>query len=231
MRTPFLTLLTTLLLSSCTSQKDPEDPGAQPDTGLEDTGQVPLPEIDDGLAAELQAIAESTAAQLEAGGVLVGVSMPGFAPYVAAAGMADSGTGEAMTPEHTSRIGSVTKTFVSAATLQLVDEGLLSLDDTVGDHLDVLARGDDITVAHLLNHTSGLRDYTYDSALTGRFADTHTDDELIALIADDALASEPGSSFGYTNTNYVLLGMIIEAVTGQRWDLSLIHISEPTRPY
>jgi len=211
-------VLGVLVIACGSSEPSSKSPAEGGDTGLEDTGEAPLPEVDEALAVGLQKIADSAVDQLEAGGVIVGVSVPGYAPFVTASGMANVANGEAMTPEHISRIGSVTKTFVSAATLQLVDEGLLSLDDTVGDHLAVLARGDDITVTHLLNHTSGLTDYTYDSALVGRFTETHTDDELIALIADDALMSEPGTSFSYANTNYVLLGMIIEAVTGQRWD-------------
>ena len=208
-----------IALCACSAEKSPDGSSTDAlDTAVEDTAEATLPEVDAALATGIQEIADSAAGDLEAGGLIIGVSVPGYAPYVAAAGIADEGTGERMAPDHISRIGSVTKTFVSAATLQLVDEGLLSLDDTVSQHIDVLARGDDITVAHLLSHTSGLQDYTYDSELAGRFAEAHTDEALIALIADDSLNSEPGSSFGYANTNYVLLGMLIEAVTGQRWD-------------
>jgi D-alanyl-D-alanine carboxypeptidase len=216
---PVAKLSLALLVVSCTAVESPGSTSkGGDDSGELDTGTAPLPDLDDALTASLQEIADSAASQLEAGGVIVGLSVPGYAPFVAAAGTANASTGETMTPEHTSRIGSVTKTFVSAATLQLVDEGLLSLEDTVSDHLDVIARGDDITVTHLLGHTSGLKDYTYESELTGRFTDTWTDAELIAIIADDALVSEPGSSYSYANTNYVLLGMLIEAVTGERWD-------------
>ncbi|MFE5487635.1 serine hydrolase domain-containing protein [Streptomyces sp. NPDC056527] len=118
------------------------------------------------------------------------------------------------------RIGSVTKTFVSTVVLQLVEEGKVKLDDSVDRHLPGLVKnGENVTVRQLLNHRSGLHSYTdtlwpdfrkfYDT----RFK-TYTPDELIADSNAHAPTFAPGTNGHYSNTNYVLLGMLIEKVTG-----------------
>ncbi|KDN21821.1 D-alanyl-D-alanine carboxypeptidase [Amycolatopsis rifamycinica] len=127
------------------------------------------------------------------------------------------------------RIGSFTKTFVAATLLQLVGEGRLSLDDTVDHWLPGLVAGNGndgakITVRQLLQHTSGLPDYTHfmpwlgdkEKFLTER-ATTMTPREAMALAMKSAPLFEPGASWSYSNTNYLLAGMIIGAVTGNSW--------------
>lgn len=123
------------------------------------------------------------------------------------------------------RIGSITKTFVATVVLQLVDEGRLQLDDTVEQWLPgVVPDGENITLRHLLSHSSGLYDYLRTlpfppspEFLENRFR-TWTAKELI----DRALAyppsfERPGSAFSYSNTNYALLGDLIEAATGHTY--------------
>jgi D-alanyl-D-alanine carboxypeptidase len=112
-------------------------------------------------------------------------------------------------------IGSVTKTFVAAAALQLVEEGRLGLDDRVRDHLPELRRlSRRITVAQLLDHTSGLADLFNDTTRRGL-----EDDPAHAWTADEVLGSlrspwyEPGEGWAYANTNYYLLGMIVERLS------------------
>ncbi|WP_149552060.1 serine hydrolase domain-containing protein [Streptomyces marokkonensis] len=147
----------------------------------------------------------------------------------ATAGVADRRTGRAAHPGDTFRIASATKTFVATVVLQLVGEGRLSLDDTVEDLLPgvVSGNGNDgsrITVRQLLNHTSGLFNYTADFPVltdaaafrAGRF-DTWTDAQLVALAMRHAPNSEPGTKWEYSNTNYTLAGMIIERTTGRSW--------------
>ncbi|WP_020661161.1 serine hydrolase domain-containing protein [Amycolatopsis benzoatilytica] len=127
------------------------------------------------------------------------------------------------------RIASFTKTFVSATVLQLVGEARLSLEDTVDRWLPGLVAGNGndgraITVRQLLQHTSGLRDYFGDLSELGdeKGFFEHRYDRLSAPDAVKKAVSrrpdfQPGTSWGYSNTNYVLAGMVIEKVTGQSW--------------
>ena len=127
------------------------------------------------------------------------------------------------------RIGSFTKPFVAATLLQLVGEGRLSLDDTVDRWLPGLVRGHGndgrrITVRQLLQHTSGLPDYV--GRLTFLFdeksfqehrLDTLTPRQVVELAMRSKPEFAPGTRWSYSNTNYVLAGMIIHRVTGHSW--------------
>jgi D-alanyl-D-alanine carboxypeptidase len=114
------------------------------------------------------------------------------------------------------RVGSVTKTFTAAVVLQLVDEGALSLDDTLEEHLPgVVPRGDELTIRQLLNHRSGLSNFTgYATWLerTSRSSSNRPIDSL-RFAASHPLIFEPGSTWSYSNTNYIALGLIVEKVT------------------
>jgi D-alanyl-D-alanine carboxypeptidase len=113
-------------------------------------------------------------------------------------------------------IGSVTKTFVAAAVLQLAEEGTLSLDDPVRDHLPELNDlSGEITLRQLLDHTSGLADLFNDTTRRGleqQPGHAWTADEVLDTL--HAPWYEPGEGWAYANTNYYLLGMIIERITG-----------------
>jgi D-alanyl-D-alanine carboxypeptidase len=113
-------------------------------------------------------------------------------------------------------IGSLTKTFVSATVLQLVDEGRIGLDDRVSAHLgSVRTLAPEITIRQLLNHTSGLADVFNDATKVGieRFPGRYWDaTELFATL--HAPWYEPGDGYAYANTNYYLLGLLIERITG-----------------
>lgn len=121
-----------------------------------------------------------------------------------------------LTPESSMVIGSVTKTFVAAAVLQLVAEGRLALDDAVRDHLPELTQvSDEITVRQLLDHTSGLADLFNDATRRGLEEDPGrgwTSAEILATL--HAPWFEPGESWAYSNTNYFLLGLLVERLTG-----------------
>ena len=121
------------------------------------------------------------------------------------------------------RVGSVTKTFTATIVLQLVDEGRLRLDSTLEDHVPgVIPRGAEITIRRLLIHNSGLPSYPsadYYSWLSGEGtsrASTRPIDTL-RFAGSRPLEFEPGSQWGYSNTNYVALGLVIEAVTGRSY--------------
>ncbi|WNV87279.1 serine hydrolase domain-containing protein [Umezawaea sp. Da 62-37] len=121
------------------------------------------------------------------------------------------------------RIGSVTKTFVATVVLQLVDEGRVGLDDPVGAYVDGVPNGDRMTVRQVLNHTSGLYDYAHEEGLStnrwrgaARFRE-YRPAELLAVAASREPYFEPGGGWHYSNTNYVVAGMLVERVTGRAY--------------
>ncbi|MHA7961361.1 serine hydrolase domain-containing protein [Streptomyces sp. L500] len=121
------------------------------------------------------------------------------------------------------RIGSVTKTFVATVLLQLVAEGKVGLDEPVRRRLPGLlpADKDAITVRMLLHHSSGLADYVSTVPKGADFVrhrfDHYDARELVRRIADKPLLFAPGTDWKYTNVNYVLAGLLVEAVTGRPW--------------
>lgn len=140
-------------------------------------------------------------------------------------GVAELGTTRAVPVDGRFRAGSITKTFVATVALQLVGEGRLRLDDTVEAWLPgVVPDGHRVTVRQLLDHTSGLYDVLHtlpmppgQAFLDNRWR-TWTAAELVArAVANPPTFEPPGSAFAYSNTNYLLLGQIIEKVTGRSY--------------
>jgi len=164
-------------------------------------------------------------------GVSVIITQNGEVLYARAAGFANLDAGVPATPNTVFRLGSITKQFAAAVALQLVEDGALSLDDTVGDFLpDYPEPGANATVRQLLNHTSGIQSYT---GIPGWMVEANTNRayttaELIAEFADQPPTFQPGEAWAYNNSGYVLLGAVIEAVTGQAWHETVRErISEP----
>ncbi|NBE94958.1 beta-lactamase family protein [Nonomuraea sp. KC401] len=144
----------------------------------------------------------------------------------ARSGAADRRTGTAMPRDGYFRIGSTTKTFVATVVLQLVGEGRLSLDDTIDTWLPgvVSGHGNDgreVTVRQLLQHTSGISEYLRPATSPEQWRRERLrrwrPEQLVALAMEKRPAFAPGAEWGYSNTNYVLLGMIIHKVTGRTW--------------
>lgn len=154
--------------------------------------------------------------------------------YRLAAGVADVTTGQPAQPGFRHRVGGITKSFVAVTVLQLVGERRLELDAPIGAYLpDVLPgdRGRQVTVRMLLNHTSGIPDFMRISLADGAgpaadllfatrqsIADTATrrfsPGELVRMGLDRPPVGPPGAVWAYSNTNYVILGLLIERVTG-----------------
>lgn len=148
---------------------------------------------------------------------LVAAGVPGAIAYSRfgsrASGIGDRRTGAPARVGDRFRIGSNTKPFVAAVVLQLVAEGKLALDDPV-----TFAPAPDVTVRHLLQHTSGLPEYSDDPQLLAAYAtdpDHHWEPRALLALVDGPKLSAPGAKFAYTNTNYILLGLVIERVTGK----------------
>ncbi|WP_461009761.1 serine hydrolase domain-containing protein [Streptomyces capparidis] len=179
-------------------------------------------------------IAEGLDALVRAGavGALAAVAR-GEDEWTGTAGVADLRTGRPVPVDGRVRVGSVTKTFVAAATLRLVGEGRVRLDDPVERFLPGLVPGGEaVTVRHLLTHTSGVFSYTEDrDALpldTERFLTdvrfrTFTPRELVGIATRHAPYFPPGGGFHYTNTGYVLLALVVEKATGRPYGEWLRH--------
>lgn len=131
-------------------------------------------------------------------------------------GFADVENDVRATPQTVYRIGSITKQFTAADVLQLVEQGKLSLDDSIGKHLSTLpAAWRAVTIRQLLNHTSGIPSYTNAGprwATRMRLDLPH--DTLVGIVANDSMDFPVGSKWRYNNTGYYLLGMLIERLTG-----------------
>ncbi|MEW2401685.1 serine hydrolase domain-containing protein [Streptomyces sp. NPDC046862] len=148
--------------------------------------------------------------------------------WTGAAGLADVDTGRPVTPGMRHRVGSISKTFTAVAVLQQVERGKVRLDAPIGDYLPDLVpgeRGRDVTVRMLLNHTSGIGDY-----IRGAFpsldqnSTASLDEERFRSIAPGELVrlglaapatGRPGERWSYSNTNYVIAGLLLQKVTGQ----------------
>ena len=164
-------------------------------------------------------------------GVALAVDRNGEVLFDGAAGLANSETQTPLSPTDRFRIYSITKTFTAVLVLQLVDDGVLSLDDTVADWLDApvvdrIPHVEQITLRQLLTHTSGVYDYFapdspfWQDAYLGEEADwsrVWTPEELLAYAdgANHAPDFAPGEGVHYSNTGYILLGLIVEEATGQ----------------
>ncbi|MEV4493206.1 serine hydrolase domain-containing protein [Micromonospora coxensis] len=167
----------------------------------------------DALAAGLTAITDAG---------MVGVFAEvrdGGSRWRGASGTADLDTGRPMRAHFRHRVGSVTKTFLAATLLYLVGEGRLALDDPLGRHLPEYAV-DGVTVEMLLNHTSGIGDYDTVLFTSGEDVERHryttfTPGHLVRLGLGEPRTGAPGERFAYSNTNYVLAGLIVEQVTGR----------------
>jgi D-alanyl-D-alanine carboxypeptidase len=125
-------------------------------------------------------------------------------------------------------IGSATKTFVAVVVLQLAEEGRLDLDAGIARFFPELPGADRITPRQLLQHTSGLGEYKDQPAVLDDPTRAWTPSELIGIAEAGGRIGEPGGPHHYTNTNYIVLGEIIEQVTGHPWaDEVRTRIAEP----
>ena len=150
-------------------------------------------------------------------GILLQVQDPRAGTRRYAAGVNDLATGAALKPTARFRIGSITKTFIATVVLQLVGEGRLTLDEPIARRLPgLVANGDRVTVRQLLNHTSGLADYVADPELMAGISKNRVwaPRELVALAERQQQQFAPGTAWGYSNTNYIVAGLLIQAVTG-----------------
>jgi len=176
------------------------------------------PKLDPATKTKLAQALDQALTQVSTPGVIVGVRV-GRQTWTATRGVTDTTTKEPVKVDEYTRVGSVTKTFTGTLIMQLVDEGKLSLDDTIDRWFPDLPDGNQITVRMLGDMSSGINSFTADDAwVTKYFADPQgawSPEELIAAGVAAPRKFPPGQGFFYSNTNFVMLGMIIEQVTNQ----------------
>ena len=155
-------------------------------------------------------------------GVVAAVAAPGRAPAVATAGWSDREESKSISPTESFRIGSITKVFTAVLILDLVEDGLIRLQDPVADYVASADSG--MTIAHLLSHTSGLPDLDVSGGVLGAIMDPSsvlTPGDVIKRALRHGVESEPGTHQSYSSTNYLILGDIVETATGKSYESAL----------
>ena len=199
----FLLLIATLSIVSCgKTATQPEQKKLSPQT---------MERLDKVLSKGMEV--------LKVPGAVAGVWVPGEGAWTAARGLADRDAGREMRTGDLFRIGSITKTFTATVVLQLVDEGQLSLDDTLDAYLPDVPHAGEITVRQLLNHTSGIWDdygEKFMAVAQNDMLKKWEPRELLEVTLAFDPDFKPGERFHYANANYILAGMVIEQVTGNK---------------
>ena len=172
-------------------------------------------------AADLQQLVDRWRQRAGVPAVTMAVDAPGRPPVTIAAGTAERGGGAAVTVHAPFRVASITKLFVATVVLQLVEEGRIGLDDPLARHVTGYPGADRITIRQLLSHTSGVPDYGladgFGKQLLADRGRRWRTDEVLALVAGARPDFAPGTDYRYSNTGYVLLGQVIDVVTGSTW--------------
>lgn len=172
------------------------------------------------------------------------LGVPGFQAAIrTAGGQTWSGVSGTVDPERQIplpreailRVGSATKTFTAVVILQLVEEGKLSLDDTLAQWFPHFPNAGEITLRHLLTHRSGIYEILQSPVVLGSLFFPHKawkPEEMVGIAAKQKLNNLPGTEYAYSNTNYILLGLIAEQITGQ--EMAILYrqrILEPLALY
>lgn len=222
-----------LSVAACSSSSGAPAPTAAPSSTGTPTPPTPPAPSSQGLpsknAAELSATLRTAVSEGIAPGVSLAIDHPKYGRWSGASGVADTATGEALTPSHRFRAGSMMKPLVAAAVLRLVEAGQLSLDATLARVLPEtittkIHDASQITVRMLLDHTSGIPDFAngdFDRRVAEDPTHRWTLTEELDRVAAQPASFAPGAGWAYSNTDYVLLGAILEATTGQPWRSTL----------
>jgi CubicO group peptidase (beta-lactamase class C family) len=215
MRFATASLALVLALAGCSSTgpsaSPPSTPAVVPPTART-TPAAPTPAPD--LASQLR---ETLGTEFNGSAL---VSRDGDILFAEGIGMADAERSVPNTPETRFRLGSVTKQFTAMAVLMLASQALLKTTDPVCDYMDSCPVGwVVITIEHLVSHSSGIANFNEQPGFDPMKSATPA--ESVATVADIPLAFEPGASFAYSNTGYVLLGMVIERASGLDYETFL----------
>ncbi len=184
--------------------------------------------IDPALKAKIDRAAAGVLEQRGIPSASIAVVQHGQIVYTHAYGLAHIDPNEPATPEMRYSIGSISKQFTAAAILILQQEGKLSLNDPVGKYVPGLTRGDEVTIREILSHTSGYQDYWPEDYLMTPMMKPATAQYILDTWAKKPLDFEPGTEWQYSNTNFVIAGLIVEKVSGEKlMDFLEQHVFHP----
>lgn len=145
-------------------------------------------------------------------------------------GMANYESGIPNKPKTVMSIASLTKAFASMSIMMLAERGLLSIDDTIADHIPEFPDGDRVALHHLLSQSSGLFEYLNNPDIWANIEQYHTPEDLLQYYMYMPLQFEPGSRHEYSNSNYITLGVILERVSGMSFrDFIKANILDPLK--
>ncbi|HJT91736.1 MAG TPA: serine hydrolase domain-containing protein [Mycobacterium sp.] len=205
-----------LTVSACSDDSSTQQ--SAPTTTATSSSAEPAKQMGDAVAQRLDAAINQAMAAVNVPGAIVGVWGP-EGSYVRAFGVADKATRSPMKVDFYSRIGSQTKTFTATGVLQLADQGKVGLDDPIAKYVDGVPQGDTITLRQLLRMQSGLFNYsespTFQQAMFADPRSPFSPQELLDFAFAEPNVFPPGEGFLYCNTNYILLGLVVEKLSGQ----------------
>lgn len=193
------TIVCTLLLFSCDKKEESKNNGI-------------------GIEMLVNSLVQKNIDSVKIAGVAVGVFKGNEPILLKSYGFADLEFDVRLPVNASFEIGSITKQFTGAAMLQLVGEGKISLDDDITKYIKFDTRGKKITVRQLLNHTSGIRGYTEIPEFPDLTIEKHDRDTLLRIIETKDFDFSPGEALIYNNTGFFIAGLIIEKVSGLRYE-------------
>lgn len=171
-----------------------------------------------GFARQVDSLAHAFLAKAPAASVSVAVVRGPDTLLMRAYGMADVAAKRVATANTIYEIASLTKQFTAAAIMRLVEQGKVRLDDDLSQYVPSFPlQGHRVTIRNLLTHTSGIHNYTAKPEWRAHWAEDLTPDSLVGFVARDTFDFAPGSKLQYSNTGYILLGMIIERASGRTY--------------
>ena len=171
-------------------------------------------QIDPALRSRIDRIASGVLAQTGVPSASIAVVQHGKLVYTHAYGLARLDPPMPATPAMRYSIGSISKQFTAAAILMLQEEGKLSLEDPVGKYIPGLTQGDKVTIRQLLSHTSGYQDYWPEDYVMTPMLRPESPRQILDTWGKKPLDFQPGTQWQYSNTNYVIAGLIVEKITG-----------------
>ena len=180
------------------------------------------------LSAKVQAAVTDIVARTHVPSASVGIVQGGRIVYTAAFGQARLAPALPATPAMHYAIGSISKQFTTACVMLLVQEGKMSLEDPVAKYFPELTRSNEVTVRNLLSHTSGYQDYAPQDYTIPDWTRPTTANAIIHAWATKPLDFDPGTQYQYSNTNFNIVGLIIEKVSGQPfWNFLSTRVLRP----
>src|ERR1700761_1847171 len=175
----------------------------------------PVDTISADLRGKIDAVANKVLVDPGVPSASVAIVQKGQIVYTQAYGKARLEPSTPAAPQMRYSIGSISKQFTAAAILLLQQQGKLSIDDAVSKYIPGLTRGDEVTIRMLLSHTSGYQDYWPEDYLMPPMREATTAQHILDVWGKKPLDFEPGTKWQYSNTNFVIAGLIVEKLSGE----------------